>query len=469
VTSSDTATSLQPVQSRVVVPFAGTLSGVGPLTWGQKALLRDQRDMGIPLNATGAQHLAPGTTVESVAARLGELISKQPSLRVRLVRDPQGGLCQKVFSSGEAAVEVLDFADSDEPAAVAEYTERLWQEWQLVPIDHYDQWPVRMGIIRHRGAARYQVLSFNHLVIDGTSMTYLMPDLGVGVPRVVAGAAKPLSILELAEYEHSEAAQKVSRRAMRYWESQLRDIPGRTFGEPVHPDGRLGKPYWHCRFASQAAYQAVLAIAQRSGADVSRVMFGVLATALGRAMGHDRLRAKVILSNRYRPGFADTIAQLSQNAIISVDLANATVDEVMARCRQALLAGGMHAYYDPDHLTELMARLDAERGYPAEVTLRMNDRRRTTQRWMAEEVRAARVTPADIEARLGETFFSWDGTLDTCPDQAFITIEDYRTFYLQLIFDMTCFTEKQVEDFAYGVEQVAIEAAFNPAAPAGCG
>ena len=257
---------------------------------------------------------------------------------------------------------------------------------------------------------------------------------------------------------------------MRFWESQLRDIPPSTFGEPVHPQGRLGRRYWHGRFASPAAYQAVLAIAQRSGGDVSRVMFGVLATALGRAMGLDRLRAKVILSNRYRPGFAEVIAPLAQNAIISVDLTNATVDEVMARGRQALLASGMHAYYDPDHLNELSARLDAERGYPAAVTLRMNDRRRTSQRWMEEEARAARVTPADIQSRLGETFFSWDGTLDSCHDQAFVTIEDYRgTFHLQLIFDMACLTEEQVENFVYGVEQVAIEAAFNPETPAGCG
>jgi hypothetical protein len=327
-----------------------------------------------------------------------------------------------------------------------------------------------MGIVRHRGVALYQVLSVNHLVIDGTSMMYLMPELGVGTLPASAGRTNPMNILELAEYERTEAAQKVSRRAMRFWESQLRDIPPRTFGEPVYPDGRQGLRYWHGRFGSPAAYQAVLAIAQRSGGDVSRVMFAVIATALGRALGLDRLMAKLILSNRYRPGFTEVIAPLALNGIISVDLTDATVDEVMARGRQALLASGMHSYYDPDHLTELMARLDAERGYPAEVTLRMNDRRMTTRRWREEEARAAQVTPADIESRLGETFFSWDGTLDSCHDQAFVTIEDYRnTFHLQLIFDMACFTEEQVENFVYGVERVAIEAAFDQAAPAGCG
>lgn len=461
--------SLQPSESRLVVPFAGSVSGSGPLTWGEKALLQDQRETGWALNATGAQNLAPGTTVEQAAARLGALISKQPALRVRLADDGHGPY-QTVAAAGQVEVEVLDFADDDDPVDVAKYTERLWQDWLVDPIDHYRDWPARMGIVRHRGVALYQVLSFNHLVIDGASMTFLMPELGVGTPPAVAGRGTPMSILELAGYEHSEPAQKVSKRAMRFWESQLRDIPPTTFGEPVHADGRLGKRYWHGRFASTAAFQAVLAIAQRSGGDVSRVMFAVLATALGRAMGQDRLRAKVILSNRYRPGFAEMIAPLAQNAIVSVDLSNATVDQVMARGRQALLASGMHAYYDPDHLNELTARLDAERGYPAEVTLRMNDRRRTTQRWTAEEARAATVTPADIEARLGETFFSWDGTLDSCHDQAFVTIEDYRnTFHLQLIFDMACFTTEQVENFVYGVEKVAIEAAFDPAVPAGCG
>ncbi len=462
--------SLQPAESRLVVPFAGSVSGQGPLTWGEKALLQDQRETGWALNATGAQNLTPGTTVEQAAGRLGRLISNQPALRVRLADDEQGDPYQTVAAAGEVAVEVLDFADEDDPVDVAKYTERLWQDWLIDPIDHYRDWPSRMGIVRHRGQALYQVLSFNHLVIDGASMTYLMPELGVGKPPARAGRSTPMNILELADYEHSEAAQKVSRRAMRFWESQLRDIPPTTFGEPVHAGGRLGSRYWHGRFASPAAFQAVLAIAQRSGGDVSRVMFAVLAVALGRALGHDRLRAKVILSNRYRPGFAETIAPLAQNGIVSVDLGNATVDEVMARGRQALLASGMHAYYDPDHLNELTARLDAERGYPAEVTLRMNDRRRTTQRWTAEEARAATVTAADIQARLGETFFSWDGTLDSCHDQAFVTIEDYRnTFHLQLIFDMACFTEEQVENFVYGVEKVAIEAAYDPAVPAGCG
>ena len=123
--------SLQPAESRLVVPFAGTVSGRAPLTWGEKALLQDQRETGWALNAAGAQTLAKGATVEEAAARLGRLVSNQPALRVRLGTEADGSLYQQVHETGELAVEVLDFADSDDPAEVAAYTERLWQEWLI--------------------------------------------------------------------------------------------------------------------------------------------------------------------------------------------------------------------------------------------------------------------------------------------------------------------------------------------------
>src|SRR3954465_13781223 len=82
--------SLQPAESRLMVPFAGTVSARGPLTWGQKALVQDQRETGWALNATGAQNLAPGVTVAEAAARLGRLVGTHPALRVRLDTDPDG-------------------------------------------------------------------------------------------------------------------------------------------------------------------------------------------------------------------------------------------------------------------------------------------------------------------------------------------------------------------------------------------
>jgi hypothetical protein len=462
--------SLQPVESRFVVPFSSAVSGPAPLTWGEKAVLQDIRETGFSLNASGAQVVADGATVESVAARLSRLVSRHPALRVRLDTDADGRDSQLVVASGETAVEILDFADDDDPHDIAKYTDQLWLDWLLTPFDHYRDLPVRLGLVRHRGELLYQVQTFNHLVVDGTALTFLMSELGRGEPLEELAPLPGLSVLELAERERTPQALKANDRSLRYWETHLRDIPPRTFGESIHPEGRQGKRFWHARFGSPAAHLAMLAIARRTGTDTSRVLFGIIATALGRATGMSALTAKVISSNRFRPGMAEVIAPIAQNSLVQLDLAGATVDEIVARGRRALLAGGMHAYYDPDQLAELMARLDAERGYQAQVSCRINDRRMANRQLVDELARTVEVSAEQIEAKRDETWFSWDGTLDHLHEQAFITVEDYGdTVHLQLIFDMACFTEAQIENFAHGVEQVAIEAAFNAEAAAGCG
>jgi hypothetical protein len=462
--------SLQPVESRFVVPFSSTVSGPAPLTWGEKAVLRDIRETGFSLNASGAQVVADGATVQSVAARLSRLVSRHPALRVQLDTDAQGSDSQLVVGSGEVAVEVLDFGDDDDPHDIAKYTDQLWLDWLLTPFDHYRDLPVRLGVVRHRGQALYQVQTFNHLVVDGTALTFLMAELGRGEPLEELEPVKGLSVLELAERERTPQALKANDRSLRYWETHLRDIPPRTFGESIHPDGRQGRRFWHARFGSPAAHLAMLAVAHRTGTDTSRVLFAIIATALGRAAGLSSLTAKVITSNRFRPGLAEVVAPIAQNSLVTLDLTDATVDDIVARGRRALLAGGMHAYYDPDQLTELTARLDDERGYQAQVSCRINDRRMANRQLVDELARTIEVTAEQIQQKRGETWFSWDGTLDHLHEQAFITVEDYGdTVHLQLIFDMSCFTSEQIENFAHGVEQVAIEAAFDADAPAGCG
>ena len=137
---------------------------------------------------------------------------------------------------------------------------------------------------------------------------------------------------------------------MRYWESQLGHIPAQTFGESAHPRDQTGPRYWQARFSSPAAHLAMLAIAKRTGTDASRVTLAVIATAIGRATGVHPLTIKVMVNNRFRPGLADVIAPIAQNSVLTIDVADASVDEVVARARSASLTAGMRAYYDPDEL-----------------------------------------------------------------------------------------------------------------------
>lgn len=456
------------VEDRIVVPFSGPGAGTAPLTWGQKAILQDMRETGWTHNSSGAHSLPEGTTAADVAEQLRGLMSRHPALRTRLATGADGTPYQEVSASGEIDLVVVDIADGVEPIEVDRYTDQLWYDWLLDPIDPYRLWSVRMAVVRHRGATLYMVLTFGHVVADGAAIGLLITELGIGRSTARRSVDRPaLQALDIARREQLPQLRRISDRAMRYWEAQLRPIPPLTFGAPIHP-GRLGKRYWHGRFNSPAAYLAVLAIAKRTRTDTSRVLLAVIAVAICRATGVNPLTAKVIVSNRFRPGYADAIASLSQDSVLTIDVADTTVDEVIARARRASMVAGLHAYYDPDQLQELIALLDRERGYPARVTCRINDRRLTTRQAVEDAARDSTVTMEQIRQRLGETWLSWDGDLDNLPEQAFITIEDYPgTLFLQLIFDMACLTEEQVEALLRGVEEVAVEAAFDPAVPTG--
>jgi Condensation domain len=452
------------VLHQIPVSFAGSGAGTAPLSWGQRSILIDMRETGWTHNVSGVLDLPEDITVEQVAGELGRFLSTYPALRTRMGVDGQGNRCQVAAASGETALDVFDVDDDADPERFA-YD--LWYSRLLTPFDHHHDWPLRMAVVRHRGRPRWRALTLNHLVVDGGSYSLLMADLGVGdMAGRATGDPRTPQLLEIARREQTPAVRRVSDLAMGYWESQLRTVPPLTFGEPTHPEGRQGKRYWHGRSHSPAAYLAMLAIAARTRTNTSRVLLAILAVAIARVTGVTPLTAKLIVSNRFRPGFAEAIAPLSQNSLITIDVADATVDEVVARARRASLVAAKHAYYDPEQLEGLGTRLDRERGWSARVSCRMNDRRMYNRQVADEAARDCRVTRAQIERALPDSFVVWDGTVDHLPEQAFITVEDeHEAIRLQVIFDMACFTEAEVEALLRGVEEVAVEAAFDPAVP----
>jgi hypothetical protein len=195
------------------------------------------------------------------------------------------------------------------------------------------------------------------------------------------------------------------------------------------------------------------------------VTLAVIATAIGRATGVHPLTIKVMVNNRFRPGLADVIAPIAENSVVTIDVTDTSVDEVVARARGASLAAGMRAYYDPDELREVTARLDAERGYPASVTCRVNDQRAMVMRADAE-AGPGEVTPERVRQRLAETSLTWLGRRDNMHEQANILVENRPdAVSLHMMWDRRCLTDGQVEALLRGVEEIAVEAAFDPAAP----
>jgi hypothetical protein len=456
----------QTSQPRIVVPFKGAEAGTEPFSWGQKSIYQDMQDNVSQFSMGGRAELPEGSTVEDAAALLSGLMGRHACLRMRLGTDRAGRPCQEIAGSGQIGLDILTIPDDIDRADTEQYAADLMDTWPLAPFDFQRDWPLRMAVLRHRGACLYVVWVLAHLAADGGAHLLFFDDLMPGVLAArTAGAPRRAQIPDVARSEQTPQIRQLSSRAMRYWESQLSGIPALTFGEPAQPEGQAGSRYRRVRFRSPAAHLAMLAIARRTRADASRVTLAVIATAIGRATGVHPLTVNVMVNNRFRPGLADVIAPVAQNSVLTIDVTDSSIDEVVARARGASLTAGMRAYYDPDELRELIARLDAERGYPARVSCRVNDQRAMVMR-AEQEAGPGDVTPEQVRQQLPETSLAWLDPLDNLHDQAVILVENRRNVVsLVMMYDSWSLRNGQVEAFLRGVEEVAVEAAFDPAAP----
>ena len=450
-------------KDRIVVQFAGAEAGTEPLTWGQKAILQDMQETGNQFSMQGRVDLLEGSTIADAAARVNGLLVRHAALRMRLGAGQAGRPCQEVAGSGQFGLDILTFPDDADRADVARYRDHLWTTWPLERFDFHRDWPLRAAVLRHRGACLHLVWVLSHLVADGGGILLLLADLLADETGTAKDPRHP-NVLDIARSEQTSQLRQLSSRTMRYWESQLMHISPQTFGGPAGPHGQAGQRYWQARFSSTAAHLAMLAISRRTGTDASRVTLAVIATAIGRATGMHPLTIKVMANNRFRPGMADVIAPIAQNSVVTIDVADASVDEVVARARAAALTAGMRAYYDPDDLREVTARLDAERGYPASVTCRVNDQRAMIMRSDAEA--DLELTREQVRRRLAETSLTWLGPRENMHEQVLILVENRPDVVsLHMMWELSCLTNGQVEALLRSVEDVAVEAAFDPDAP----
>ena len=76
------------------------------------------------------------------------------------------------------------------------------------------------------------------------------------------------------------------------------------------------------------------------------------------------------------------------------------------------------------------------------------------------------MTPEQLAHRLAETSLTWLGRRDNMHEQANILVENRPDVVsLHMMWDRWSLTDEQVEALLRGVEEVAVEAAFDPAAP----
>ncbi|GAA2601906.1 hypothetical protein GCM10010399_35840 [Dactylosporangium fulvum] len=437
---------------RLPVRFAGEGSGVEDLTWGQWAAWGSMQISGEADWAGGTMPLTDGQTVEEITRLLAFIMSRHQSLRTRLRLDADGTPRQELSASGEVHLEVVDAGGRD-PAEVAE---EVRERYETAPFDVEHDWPVRMAVVCRDGVAAHFVAIYSHLAIDGYGIAALAADLA-NFDRATGRHLTPVAALqpfELVRQQRSRAALRQQAMSLRHWERHLRTVTPHRF-RPVAV--RSEPRYWEASYRSPALFLALDVVAGRAKVHSGAVLLAAYAIMLSRMSGDPRSVVRTLVSNRFRPGFQESVAGVAQSALCVVDTAGADFDEVVARAWKSQLSAGMHAYYDPRELWALIDRVAAERGAEFDLTCYFNDRRRS----LSQSSDRVTVTSVELSSALRESRLRWGRKSNTPDVTCFLHVNPVPdTIDLTLRVDTDYVSPDDLANCLRGIEELVVGAAW---------
>lgn len=450
--TADQATLAPPAPAeQVTVAFAGPGAGVAELTWGQRFIWNGMVRYGwIAIGAVLPQ--PPGRTVQDVADELQYTISRFPALRTKLRFDADSRPSQELFADGEFVFEVFDAdgdADPQETASV------VYRHYATITRDYAGEWPLRIAVVRRDGVVTHKVSLICHLMTDGGGSLVLSEEAETRPTE----PPRCTQQLELARVQASPVGQRQSGMAIKHIETALRSVPPRPL--PWSADRREPR-HWTGRLASAALSPAVQAIADRTRADPAAVLMTLYAIGLGRRELLNPAVLRPVVNNRFRPGLRKTVSNLAGIGICVLDVADITVDEAVARTRRVVRSAYKYAYYDPEAEQALIARIAEE--HP-------DDPRWDGLSWTYfNDRRTRKLAPATdgLHDLLAQTEFNWVGWRDVPLEPVFLNVDDApQGLVLTVISDTWHVAPKDGEGLLRDMEEVAVAAANDPAAPTG--
>jgi hypothetical protein len=444
---------------RIPVPFAGEGAGEAELTFGQLGLWQSMR----PDLSRTVDYVAeppPGTTVDDVVDMLAFMVGRHQSLRTTLVprqdgRPPR----QKVASAGEIPLLVVSAAGED-PAEVAE---ALSTHWQLVPFAYETEWPVRLGVVVAAGVVTHVVTVILHTSIDAFGFSALVADIGARDPSTgaPAGPVTGLPPLAQAAWETTPAGRKQNERSLRYLEKVLRTAPADLLGPPRYP----GEPHYELvRYRSRALRLAIHAVAARERIDDSPALLTAFLVGAARVTGAHPMLTLMLVSNRFRPGYASSVSALIKVTPFLLDLAGRTVGEAVVRAAGRALNAYKNAYYNAYEQDEVIERVESERGERFDLSCYYNDRRQ------GDRVHAGVPAPSaeEIRAALADSELSWRPEVGIPRTKIHLCVDDPPgAVELVLSADTRYLSRDDMAALARAVEEAAVQAALEPDTPTG--
>jgi hypothetical protein len=290
--------------------------------------------------------------------------------------------------------------------------------------DYERDWPVRMAVIAHHGAATHVAEIYCHLAMDGFGLAALRADLArydrTGPAPAPVTAMQPL---EQARRQGSPAGRRAHDASMRHFERVAASAPDHQFSEQADkPQPR----FWQVIYESRAGYLASRTLAARLGVSTSSVLLAAYAVALSALTSSQSVAVALVVNNRFRPGFADSVSTLAQSFPCLIEVGDDRFEEVCVRAWRSALVAYKHAYYDLAGKDEVSRQIAAERGAELAFGVFFNDLRMRS-REPSDSVSgdaAAQAEPPSPRAELARSTLTWGERNDVPADPVFLYIND---------------------------------------------
>jgi amino acid adenylation domain-containing protein len=335
--AAEHATALPPLRPRV-----GT--GPAPLAHGQERMwLVDQLRPGIPmLNIGIGLRLSGDVDRGLLRTALQRLTDRHDALRLRVTRDENGELRQRVVSTQQLVLSEVD------PSGTSE-TERVLSEAVAIPFDVATEAPARWMLITEPGAV-VLALVIHHVVADAPSLNVLVDEVLADYQALRDGTATlevpKLSILDYGEWQRNALGNSVLvRRDLAYWRARLADGPERL-GLAFDHDPRAATAFTGSHYVHRlddTAVEALVSIGVAAGATPFMTLLTAYEAFLSRYAGQDDLVVGTPITSRDQVGTERLVGCLLNTLALRVDLTGTpSFTELLGRTRETVLTAFAH-------------------------------------------------------------------------------------------------------------------------------
>jgi hypothetical protein len=170
-----------------------------------------------------------------------------------------------------------------------------------------------------------------------------------------------------------------------------------------------------------------------------------------------------MVSNRFRPGLADSVSCLIQITPYLIDVADVTLDDAVGRASRSALNAYKNAYYNPYDQDDVIERVEWERGEEIDLSCFYNDRRQ-------QDRTGEPVTEDRIREALPRSSVSWVGEINPPKRKLYFNVDDPPgAIEFMMSADRRYFSPEDMLAVLRGIETVAVEAALDGTAPTGVG